>query len=334
MPVYNAEKYLALAIESILNQTYLSLEFIIIDDGSTDNSAKIIKEYLQQDDRIHFYQNEKNLGLIATLNFGLDLAKGEYIARMDADDISILNRFEKQIQFLDTHPDIGILSADCNVIDQEGTLIGTYRYPKTDLEIRWHLLFHNTFCHPCVIFRSKLTINDKYNTSMKHCEDYEFWSRLIQHTQGANLNLILLHYRKGEGNISTKYKAEQKELAVSIAYQNLNNLIGNEYFNLNEVKLLQEFNNGENPVATKSDCNLLIKWIETLKKFEERYPQLETKIELSKIHKSALDIITDVYFSKFSQIGFSMKLFLYLFKVAPIQMIKKSGKFLLSSLYC
>ena len=104
MPAYNAEKYINEAIDSILAQTFTDFEFIIIDDGSTDSTCAIVESY--SDSRIRFFKNEHNLGVAATLNRGLDLARGEYIARMDADDISLPTRFEKQAAYMDSHPDV------------------------------------------------------------------------------------------------------------------------------------------------------------------------------------------------------------------------------------
>ena len=112
MPVYNCEKYLRESIESILNQTFKDFEFLIINDGSSDKSAEIVESY--NDNRINFVQNEKNIGLAASLNRGLDIAKGEYIARMDADDISLPERLEKQVRFMETNPQIGI----CGQLDK------------------------------------------------------------------------------------------------------------------------------------------------------------------------------------------------------------------------
>ena len=201
MTAYNAEKYLAQAIESILNQTYTDYEFIIINDGSTDDTPNIIQRYADQDSRIIFVNNKQNQGLIAVLNQGLDMARGEFIARMDADDISLPQRFAKQVAYLDANPDVGVL----------GTLIhGFDKLDAPGIQIPvvtvFDMLQQNYIAHPSVMMRKALLdkYNLRYNPDYKHCEDLELWSRMIFLTKFHNIMEVLLMYRITGNNISTQ----------------------------------------------------------------------------------------------------------------------------------
>ncbi len=213
MTAYNTELYIAEAIESILNQTYTDFEFIIINDGSTDNTASIIKKYADSDQRIIFVDNKENQGLIAVLNQGLDMARGEFIARMDADDKSLPQRFEKQIAYLDAHPDVGVL----------GTLIhGFDKIDAPGIQIpvitAMDLLEKNYIAHPSVMIRKELLdkYNLRYNPDYKHCEDLELWSRLIFLTKFRNIMEVLLMYRITGNNISAQNWQHQQNMSAKI----------------------------------------------------------------------------------------------------------------------
>lgn len=208
MPVYNAEKYLPEAIESILNQTYPHFEFLILNDGSTDNSAAIVSGY--QDNRIRFIHSPENQGLIAQLNTGLNLATGQYIARMDADDISVKNRLEKQVTFLEANPQVGIVGSAINNFAQT-TIIYTETFPLEHNQIKSFLLFDTPFAHPAVMLRRKvLTENNlKYHPAYQVAEDYKLWLDMLQVTQGANLPEPLLHYRESGTQVSKQHYSLQ-----------------------------------------------------------------------------------------------------------------------------
>ena len=152
MSVYNRSKYLREAIDSILSQTLMSFEFIIIDDGSTDGTWDILTEYADQDQRIALVQNRKNLGLSQSLNKGLVLAQGNYIARQDADDVSMLERLAAQIGYFEQQPRVGLLGTGYYTINSQGQQRAVHLHPETDTEIRWQMLFHNAFCHSSVMF--------------------------------------------------------------------------------------------------------------------------------------------------------------------------------------
>ena len=192
MCVYNGESFLKEAVESVLRQSYTSFEFIVVNDGSTDRSAGILDTF--DDPRIKRIDNRSNLGLIRSLNIGLDVAKGEFIARMDADDICAPDRFQKQLSFLKDNPDIGVCGSWVKIVGEEAT----YKFPLTNDEIMAALLEYNAMAHPSVLFRSKLLKESglRYDSQFPGAEDYELWSRMIFLTRFANIPEPLLFYRR------------------------------------------------------------------------------------------------------------------------------------------
>ena len=202
MAVYNGEKFLEEAIGSILKQTFLNFEFIIIDDGSEDTSLKIIKNF--KDKRISILENNKNIGLSASLNKGIKLSKGKYIARMDADDISLPERLEKQYNFMERNPNIGIVGTGYDLINESGERMGTYIYPDNPVTIHWKLLTGPVFPHPTVMLRKKVLIENnlsnlqKISYYLENNDSYSFFKKyggLIKtgstHTNLMDIGLII-----------------------------------------------------------------------------------------------------------------------------------------------
>lgn len=205
MPAYNAEQYIREAIESILHQTFSNFEFIIIDDGSTDGTPHIIQEYPQRDDRIILLENKKNIWVSITANRGMDIAKGEYIARMDADDISMLDRFEKQVAFLDNNTDIGILGSAINIVNVSGKPTRKKKYHLQDSIIKRNMYYQIPICQGTLMMRTSLIRKYWwYNSDFLLSEDDELYFRLSQYTQFANLSDILLHVRINPTSITKK----------------------------------------------------------------------------------------------------------------------------------
>lgn len=195
MPVYNGEPYLREAIESILNQTYTDLELIIINDGSTDNSEEIILSY--KDPRIVYVKNPSNLQIVKTLNKGISLSRGDYIARMDSDDISLPTRFEKQIKFLENNSDITICGSNIRRL-RNNLKWKSKKFPPTNDDIRATLLFECPLAHPTVVIRRNFFDTLKYNHSFNMAEDYALWcdAALLNykfHNIQENLLLYRLH---------------------------------------------------------------------------------------------------------------------------------------------
>lgn len=196
MPVYNTpEEYLRQAIESILNQTYNDFEFIILNDGSTNNAKEVIQSY--NDHRIKYIENEKNLGLIKTLNKGFSLCNSEFIARMDSDDISLPTRFEVQIKFFENNPQVDIIGSWVEKFPKKRII----EQPSNDEIIKLNLVF-NECCimHPSVMIRA--SIKPVFKEEFKHCEDYALWLSLVDSAKFENIQQVLLNYRWHSNNIS------------------------------------------------------------------------------------------------------------------------------------
>lgn len=215
MAVYNGEKYLREAIGSILSQTFSDFEFIIIDDGSTDKTAEIIQS--SKDPRIVYVSNDTNKGLSYSLNRGLDLAKGEFVARMDADDMSLPERLERQVDFMKQHPDIAVCGSFVKTFgENRKEFVHTYWTSSEDL--RASLLWNTSLAHPSVIMRiSALNVHHlHYDENDLHFEDYALWVKMAKYANIANLPEVLLLYRMHTKSVSSSNTSRQKEGASSV----------------------------------------------------------------------------------------------------------------------
>ncbi len=201
MPVFNTERYVCAAIESILRQTYANFELIIVNDYSRDLTMNRITRY--EDSRVRVIQNSRRLGVAKSLNQGLKLARGQYIARMDADDISHPQRFEKQLNFLEFHTDIGVLGSWVKIIDENGKKRGFIRAPIDDASIKTRLFWSRGFVHSAVMMRKSLLQKlGNYDETLNGAEDYDLWLRLGRFTKFHNLPWYLLDYRKTLSSVS------------------------------------------------------------------------------------------------------------------------------------
>ncbi|WP_256010059.1 glycosyltransferase [Desertivirga xinjiangensis] len=200
MSVYDSGQYLENAILSILNQTFENFEFIIIDDGSTDNSVAICQTYASKDSRIRFIQNEQNLGLAASLNKGIQIAKGHYIARQDADDISSVDRLSLQLKYALAHPEVDVIGSDCYVIDITGQIVFLNSSYSRQKNFRSVLLNRRAiFPHgSAFIKRKKLEEVGLYDTRYYYVQDGELWLRFLSNGALVHvLNQPLYLYRTG-----------------------------------------------------------------------------------------------------------------------------------------
>lgn len=198
MPVYKTKlEYLREAIESILNQTYTDFEFIILDDCPEDPRDKVIKEY--KDNRIIYKKNDKNLGISASRNKLLSFAKGEYIAIFDHDDISVPSRLEKQVLFLDSHPQVGVVSGQLEYFVGERRIT---KHPEFNLEIKKELMHGDVVAHTAMMIRKSLFDQNNicYEDLYSPCEDYMLVLRLVEYTMFYNIQEVLVQYRNSEGN--------------------------------------------------------------------------------------------------------------------------------------
>lgn len=227
MPAYNSEAFVAEAIESILNQTYTDFEFIIINDGSTDKTAEIIDKYAKNDSRIKFINNHKNQGLIAVLNQGLDLCTGEYVARMDSDDISMPQRFEKQVQYMDEHQEVGILGTWIDFFPTT-TMQGVGHHKKNiavmDVLRGWCVN------HPTVMMRKSVLTKHalRYRADFIAAEDYDLWAQAVRVTKIENLQETLLRYRFHEASVTNTAKNKALESVEKTKKELLNFLTEDE----------------------------------------------------------------------------------------------------------
>lgn len=215
LPTYNSQAFIAQAVKSVLDQSFQDFEFIIIDDGSTDATGDIVKSF--NDPRIRL-ERRGHAGLVNSLNYGISVARGEYIARMDSDDQSLPDRFFKQVAFLDLHPQAALCGSWAVAIDEHGKNIGTYSYTPAKIgSIRRYALLHNPFIHPSVMIRKGiLQAAGGYRRFWKHTEDYELWTRIIYHHEAGNIPEILIKYRIHAGQITVSRRAEMRFYGIIV----------------------------------------------------------------------------------------------------------------------
>lgn len=232
LPAYNAERFLKEAIDSILAQTYTNFELIILNDGSTDRTEEIILSY--KDPRIRYVKNETNLKLIKTLNKGIDLAKGKYIARMDADDISLPMRLEKEYEFMERHPDAGACSSKVYLL-KRGKIIKGHYYPCTSpAACRFCSVFRTPLSHPSSFFRTDILKSLKYDEdeSALHIEAFVLWGNMaLKNISMYVLNDRLLYYRDNDQSVCHTYTDVQlynHKVRVKYMFKNLLDLSVND----------------------------------------------------------------------------------------------------------
>lgn len=217
MAAFNGEKYISSAIESILSQTLGDFELIIVDDGSTDSTGNIINQFRQKDKRIRPLFNESNLGLTKSLNAALGLARGTYIARMDADDVSDPHRFEKQVEFLDRHKDYAVVGTKAIIIDEAGRPTGEINPPLSYRAIRERFPVKNAFVHSSVMFLNECILRvGGYDEAFSYAQDYEMWCRMLLFYKGANLNRFLHRWRRSREGVSSVNRRLQKVFSDAV----------------------------------------------------------------------------------------------------------------------
>ena len=231
LPVYNAENYVATAIESILTQTFTDFELLIFNDGSSDKSKEIIQQY--NDPRIKLFDDSVNAGLVTRLNMGIELATGKYIARMDADDVSSPERFKKQVDFLENNPAIGVCGAwTYELANTHDTIQRVYKYLVTHEEICVKLLRQNSFAHPVVMMRRSILMDHaiRYEQDYFPSEDFRLWTRLKKVTRFYNIPQTLLYYRVHPKQTSTLELLNKKStgIKVQLVRELLGDLTANE----------------------------------------------------------------------------------------------------------
>lgn len=217
MAVHNGERHLDAALSSILSQTYAALEIIVVDDGSTDRTAELLVRC--GDPRLRILSNPACQGLARSLNRGIQAATGDYVARMDADDVCHPQRIERQVQYMQGHAEVGLLGTAYRLIDDAGTVLGVAYPPAGDAAMRWRLLFMPPLAHPSAMMRGELLRRHglRYDPEWPTAQDYELWSRLLKHCRGANLPEVLFDYRTHAQSVSVTKRDSQDQWALRVS---------------------------------------------------------------------------------------------------------------------
>lgn len=209
--VYNAERFVKESIESILNQTFTDFELVVIDDGSTDGSSAIVDALAEQDGRVVLIRQE-NVGLTRSLNRGLGRARGELVARHDADDISLPERLQVQWDYMKSHPGCAVVGSRYEKIDDAGKVIKIARPSSSDFPIRKRLLDKNAIPHPGAMFRRALVESvGGYDETLSAAQDYDLWCRLSAHGSLHNIPRVLFRRRVHEAQVGISRKREQED---------------------------------------------------------------------------------------------------------------------------
>lgn len=290
MSVYNGERYLQEAIDSILNQTFTNFEFVIIDDRSTDGTRTILDRYT--DSRIVRLYNDQNIGLTRSLNRGLKVAHGQVIARQDADDISLPARLAKQVAYLEEHPQVGLLGTQIKLLNRLGLPLNAAKLPASHSLIVWTLLFRNAFAHPTVMMRKSILDQvGGYDPSFQVTQDYELWTRLIGKTRFANLLEALVIHRRSWGSVSAR-QAEMQKANTHRIIQRVNSWLLREEVSTNYAEWINQ--------SRESHCSLTNEQIkQTIAFLIDLYGALRDREllrynELDEIQAEMLDTIVAV----------------------------------------
>ncbi|MBF9046476.1 glycosyltransferase [Rhodobacterales bacterium LSUCC0031] len=227
LPIYNAQSFIADAVKSVLTQSEKDFELILIDDASSDDTPRILAR--MTDPRVNIVRHEENLGLVASLNEGLHLSRGRFIARMDHDDIAMPDRFAQQLAFLEVNHSVGVVGTGYQLINGEGKLGPRYRPPVTHEEISWAMSFVCPLAHPTVVARRELLIAcGGYSDAAAYAEDYDLWERLSRKVKFANLPDPLLLLRKHKENMTEVWLDRNIAVATGVASRRIAFLLGEE----------------------------------------------------------------------------------------------------------
>lgn len=281
MPVYNDERYLRESVDSILDQTYPKFEYLIIDDGSTDDTWEILTTY--DDSRIRLIQNKRNIGLTPSLIKGLEMSRGRYIARMDADDISLPDRLEKQIDFLEQNQGVGFLGSAVQTIDRLGRPLEVWSFPESHMLIKWALCFYSPFVHPAMVMRRDILAVNGYDERLNYAQDYDLWRRFIWHTRAANLPDVLLRLRKHPHNITTAHLEEQVQNSVMISKKMIDQVLGGDVSP--DIVHVFKSDGGQRPKKMQAAADVIVSLYQTFENFESLTPIESRQIKEDAIHR-------------------------------------------------
>lgn len=279
LPVYNAESYLKEAIQSVLEQTYKNIELIIIDDGSTDNSGSIIIDYQAKDKRVNSYSNNGNKGIVYSLNRGIRICSGEFIARMDADDICYPERLTYQVNYLLKKSHIGIVGAEHELIDDSGHIISRNlrRKPTDPSYIEWRSFFTNPLAHSTVVFRRSVISDFRYEEEFFPSEDYRLWTILIKENRIGIYPKPLIKYRVHPESISANRNSQQQKMAAKILRDHwLRNV--EEKLSENEANFLSRFHLGKEIDPETNSIKLAFKIVKLCSYLYSKYQTVDIAV--------------------------------------------------------
>lgn len=294
MPAYNAAEYIREAIDSILNQTFTNFEFVIINDGSTDATEDVILNY--SDERIQYYANECNMGIVKTLNRGIDLCRGKYIARMDADDISYPERLRKQMQYMEANPHV--VACGCLYAIYGKEHLGAVDVATSAEDIRMETALYCQFAHSTLMMRKSILEENslRYRDAYRHAEDYKLWTELLGLGDMINLPEVLHAIRQCEEGISIVYSKEQKQMANQVRKDYLKQMGIDVETTLNDLQQQDmslskttEVLDAYLPLIRQCDKNLWIRknYVSTIKQMLKKINRFE-RVEMIKRYNSVL----------------------------------------------
>lgn len=227
LPAFNAASTVGVAITSVLRQSFEDFELLAVNDGSADGTADVLRRF--NDSRVRVLDWAENRGLIGTLNEALSHARGEFVARQDADDVSMPDRLRRQVAAFAANPSLGVVGSNLRLRSDHGADAGTWSYPRTAAGARWQVLFKTPTPHSAVMYRRRLVIeNGGYSEDYRFAEDFELWSRLALVTEFANLSQPLVCYTLSADGIGRRRQVEQESMHVRIAAGNMRRFLGSE----------------------------------------------------------------------------------------------------------
>ena len=246
LPVYNGEEHLTECIESVLSQTYDNLEFIIVDDASTDNTLNILRKFAAIDSRIKIFQHTINQKQTAAANTAIKNARGDYLARMDADDVALPSRLKKQVEFMQKNPDIGLLGSWVHLIDDNGKPYYVLKTNTSQGYLGWSLLFDTSFAHSSVMMRKDIIKQVGFYQSAE-AEDYDLGSRINRLAKVANIPEILQQKRVWAGQLALKVPTETRDCVLQIMQNNMQHLLNGFSIGLELVRIIRSVTESNQP---------------------------------------------------------------------------------------
>ena len=234
LPVYNGENHLTKCIESVLSQTFTDFEFIIVDDASTDKTPAILNSFSKQDSRIKIIRNKTNQRQTISATIACQNARGKYIARIDADDVALHRRLERQVQFLENNPDFGLIGSWSDRINEKGNVLNKWTVETNPLYLKWTFLFQTNFAHASVMMQNDIAKKAGYYQSPE-AEDFDLWSRMGTISKIGCIPEFLQQRRIWEGQLNLKVPTETLNCVHQIIKRNIELLLGKE-ISFNDVK--------------------------------------------------------------------------------------------------